>query len=935
MGARSRWARRIDVSALSHSNERRDDRDSSDPSGDPSLIDTICGEGQKPGRRRRTAVVRGVSIGRYVVLDRIGAGGMGVVYAAYDPDLDRRVALKVMRGRSRKPGSASEGRARLLREAQAMAKVDHEHVIAVHDVGTVDGRVFIAMEFIDGQTVGEWVRSEEPKTDAILDVFAAAGRGLAAAHAQGLIHRDFKPDNVLRGHDGRVRVVDFGLARREDAKRSRPIDITDPGDEEGTLPLQDQGGLLSTGERIDPRPSRPSLHPVSGGGDTVELSDPGASYPDADGDDAPLLRSSSRGRGDALASDLTRTGALVGTPAYMAPEQHMGAPATVRSDQFSFCVSLYEALYGHRPFAGETHAELVLNLTDGRIRPTPPNAKVAPGLRRVLLRGLSVDPAQRFPSMDALLAALRRDPRRRRTIAAAAGAGALVLSAGLWVGQGDVAAASMCEHAGDPLNGVWDRAAKRRYADAFLATDKPYARDAWLGVSAALDDYTDRWVAARLDACEATHVRGEQSGALLDLRMECLDERLDGVRVVTALLQDADPGVVEGALDAVQGLAGPEVCDDRRWLQARRSGEWSETDRVVVAQARRALQQARARIEMHRTEPARASIEQAAAAAHRVGDPTLQAEVLLAKADIEEAEGQLAAARQTLREGLLEAEAGGVDALVAEAWVGLVWLDGYRDARFDAGREAAEHARARLTRMGGDPELAVLLVSHEADLAYAEGRYDDSLAEHRHGLQLRRSLDGATHPRTADAHTGIGHALVALERYAEALGHYDSALTILERAHGPRHPHLAHALTNVGVTQEYLGDLAAAAATHERALAVAEGAYGRNHVAVAEVLNNYASVLHLRGQLPRARAAFERALRIWRNTYGEAHPDVAMALYNLAIVAEDGGDRGTAIELHREALRLRERVVGAEHPDVVASRRELAALVGPSARSVE
>jgi len=864
-------------------------------------------------------MMRGVSVGRYVVLERIGAGGMGVVYAAYDPDLDRRIALKVMRGRGRKPGSASEGRARLLREAQAMAKVDHENVIAVHDVGTVEGRVFIAMEFIDGQTVGEWVRTEDPTAAAIVDAFAAAGRGLSAAHACGLIHRDFKPDNILRGYDGRVRVVDFGLARREAASRPRPVEVTDPGDEVATLPLPDQGSNT---------PSRPSLHPVSGGGDTVELSDPGAWHPESDGDDTPQLPPSSAGRGDALASDLTRTGALVGTPAYMAPEQHMGAPASARSDQFSFCVALYEALYGHRPFAGETHAELVLNLTDGRIRPTPPNAKVAPGMRRVLLRGLSVDPGQRFPSMDALLAALRRDPRRRRTIAAAAGAGALVLGLAVSAGGGELRAESMCAHAADPLQGVWDDAAKRRYAEAFLATDKPFARDAWLGVSAALDDYTDRWVAARTDACEATHVRGEQSGALLDLRIECLDERLDAVRVVTALLQDADSGVVEGALDAVQGLARPDVCADRQRLQSRGSGDWTETDRVVVSQARRALQQARVRIEMHRPEPARGSIEQADAAARRVGDPTLRAEVLLAQADIEEAEGQLAAARQTLRAGLLQAEAGGVDALVAEAWVGLVWLDGYRGARFDAGRSAAEHARARLERMGGDPELEVLLVSHEADLAYAEGRYEESLLEHQHGLELREGLDGTSHPRTADAHTGIGHALLALERYAEALGHYDAALAILEQAHGPRHPHLAHALTNVGVTQEYLGDLAAAAATHERALAVAEGAYGRAHPAVAEVLNNYASVLHLRGQLPRARAAFERALRIWRDTYGQEHPDVAMALYNLAIVAEDSGDRGIAIELHQASLQLRERVQGPDHPDTIASRGELESLVG-------
>ena len=318
---------------------------------------TTGGEREEPRR-----LDRGEVVGRYVVVEVLGVGGMGVVYAAYDPELDRRVALKLLNPRG--AGSRAEkGRARLLREAQALAKLSHPNVVSVHDVGEHEGQVFVAMEFIDGVTLKAWIRQGPHPWREVVDVLSRAARGLMAAHAKEMTHRDFKPDNVMLRGEGlqrRVVVMDFGLA-------STP----------------------STSAEFDATASA-SL----------------ASNLDLD--------------------SLTRTGAVMGTPAYMAPEQHAGHTDSL-SDQFSFCVTLYEALYGSRPFRGDTLPEQVAAVTTGEVEPAPARSPVPRWLREVVLRGLAADPEARWPSMQALLQALHADPSRKRW----ALAGGAVVAGGL------------------------------------------------------------------------------------------------------------------------------------------------------------------------------------------------------------------------------------------------------------------------------------------------------------------------------------------------------------------------------------------------------------------------------------------------------------------------------------------------------------------------
>jgi serine/threonine protein kinase len=275
-----------------------------------------------------------LTIDRYRILGCIGQGGMGIVYAAHDERLGRTVALKLLR-----PELGRTGTGDLAREAQSLAKLSHPNVVAVFDVGEHAGQLFVAMEYVEGQSLRRWLETPRPLS-AILDVFIAAGEGLAAAHRAGMVHRDFKPDNVLVGVDGRPRILDFGLARPHDQQR--------------------------------------------------EL------IPPAFADNA-----------QATATSLSRHGVVLGTPAYMAPEQHLGERADARSDQFGFCVALYQALYRSLPFATDDLRALSLAIVSGKLTPPPVLPSVPDRLRRLVIRGLRVDPQARYTDMDALLSELR------------------------------------------------------------------------------------------------------------------------------------------------------------------------------------------------------------------------------------------------------------------------------------------------------------------------------------------------------------------------------------------------------------------------------------------------------------------------------------------------------------------------------------------------
>jgi serine/threonine protein kinase len=310
------------------------------------------------GALPRKALSIGDRVGRYLVLASLGAGGMGVVFAAYDPQLDRKIALKLLR--SGLAGSSKDARTRLRREAQAIAQLSHPNVVSIYDVGTTDdGDLYIAMEFVEGETLTTWLKMYPRTWREIIDVFVQAARGLLSAHRVGLLHRDFKPDNVLVGGDGRVRVTDFGLAR----------------------------SLLAPEEVAQVKPVMTALN---------------------------------------LA--LTATGTVLGTPRYMPPEQLTVGELDARSDQFSFCVALYEALYGSHPLRGGTSVSMLER--GDKALPPPEGGKIPVAIGRAVLRGLERDRAGRFPSMASLIDELVPPPRRSPIRYAAFASAALLLVGG-------------------------------------------------------------------------------------------------------------------------------------------------------------------------------------------------------------------------------------------------------------------------------------------------------------------------------------------------------------------------------------------------------------------------------------------------------------------------------------------------------------------------
>jgi serine/threonine-protein kinase len=333
-----------------------------------ALADDTGGQAEEPG-----AGAPPRTVGRYVVERELGRGGMGSVYAARDPELGRKIAIKLIHAERPGPSDPDRSRARLLREAQALARVTHPNVVAIYDVGTFEGQVFIAMEYVEGSTLTDWLAGEPRTPSEIVSMLVQAGRGLAAAHAQGVVHRDFKPDNVWIGSDGRARVLDFGLARA-----TCPVEAEPPGTD-------------------------------------LRVRDPTRSPP-------PTA---------ALAGPLTEPGRFLGTPAYMAPEQLKRGPVDARTDQFSFCVALHQALHGELPFAGKGASELLAAIEQRRIAEGPNARRVPARVRRALRRGLSPDPADRFDSMDRLLVALERRPATNRRRVATAGALALLAAAAL------------------------------------------------------------------------------------------------------------------------------------------------------------------------------------------------------------------------------------------------------------------------------------------------------------------------------------------------------------------------------------------------------------------------------------------------------------------------------------------------------------------------
>ncbi len=765
---------------------------------------------------------RGDSLGRYVVLDKLGEGAMGAVYTAYDPELDRRVALKVLHPQAASSEAKTQGQGWLAREAKAMARLSHPNVIQVFDVGTLEGSgdVYIAMEHVDGETLRDWLIAEERTPGEVLDVFRQAARGLAHAHSQGVVHRDFKPDNCLIDRAGRVRVIDFGIARTEAAD-----------------------------EHLPPAPS----------GETAKI--------------ASLVQ--------------TQAGMIIGTPAYMSLEQLEGRAADERSDQFALCVSLYQGLYRQPPFAGESLLARMSEVIEGRVRPAPEHSPAPAWVEPVLRKGLSTQANDRYPSMDALLAALEppasRD-RGRGTTYAVVGLGALAaVAAGVAFAWPDPAPPPppLCQGLDARLDGVWDDARRAAVTQALGASERAHAGATVERVVAALDRRAEAWLAMRVEACEDTRVRQDVSEAAMDLRMGCLDRRLAELDTAARVLEDTGAETVDQAVQLVVELPPLERCADLARLEAEAAHEpppaLAERVRELGHDATRVRTLARAGA-YDEAETASAALVEAA---REVGYDPLTSEALIARSSSLVHAGDFPEARDVLMEAAWRASSSDDPRLEAEAWIGLVFVVGSKLREREEGLRYEGFARAALGRAGDAPILEARLAYYLGLIRAAIGQDEDALASLRQAESIYRTALEEDDWRFASVIGAQASALNHLGRSAEAIAEYQRAIDLLQASLGPDHPSNAALMNNLAIALRRAHRLDEARAAFERALALKRLAYGADHPSVALTLVNLGG-LHARlGDFERARGLFREARDLRARTLGESHP-----LYTNTLVAE-------------------------------------------------
>jgi tetratricopeptide (TPR) repeat protein len=803
---------------------------------------------------------QGTVVGRYMLVGRIGAGGMGVVYQAYDPELHRRVAIKFLRASSDGSVEPSDGRSRLLREAQAIARLADPNVISVHDVGTFESQVFVAMELVDGETLTEWLRAAPRGWRDILSMFRQAGRGLAAAHAAGLVHRDFKPDNVLVGRDGRARVLDFGLVRDTTA-------LAQPAE---TEPV-------------------PSVLPA-------ELADGKTLLPDA------------------LSSPMTKTGVFMGTPSYMAPEQFLRQPADARTDQFSFCVALWQALYGERPFAGDNVVEIGMSVIEGRLREPPRKTKVPAWVRAVLTRGLSLDPAARHPSMDALLAALvDTKVERWRGVAAVALFAAIVIASAVVLWRGRTRGNELCGGAEDALADAWSPARAEAVHAAFAKLGKGYGEATYQAVAHALDDYARAWSAMHRDACVATRVRGTQSEDLLDLRMECLESRRQELRALSGLFTGADEKLLERALQSTQGLTPVASCGDVAALRTPVRLPSDPKTRDQVRTLRAAFAAAKEQFDAGRYKEAMAATRPLAEETHALGYRPLEAEVarLLGAIAVQLDDKELS--RNALYQCVAAAEAGRADEERARCWITLIRA-AKQSGQHDLELKYEAIADGALTRLGDPPYLRSMFESAVAARLRGGGDFAGAIGHEKKAVDLRIAALGPDAVQVAYALSNLGHSLDENGRYEEALAVEQRALAIEERTLGVDHPDIGYVLNHLGNVYEDLGRLEEADIYYRRALTVRERALGPESTSVADVLNNLGIVAFARKQYAPAADYARRSLAIRQKALGPDDADVAMSLDNLGAVLRAQHKYTEAMAAFKRALAIMEKQMGPSHP---------------------
>jgi serine/threonine-protein kinase len=795
--------------------------------------------------------------GRYMVFEQLGQGGMGVVLAAYDSRLERRVALKLLRPQEASGSSASDGEARLAREAQAMARLNHPHVVAVYDSGTLeDGALFIAMEYVEGATLRRWCEQQPRSWREVLQAYLAAGRGLAAAHAAGLIHRDFKPDNVLVGNDGRVRVTDFGLARANSGPSLPDQPPASPTPETWSHELTLPGTLMGT-----PRYMAPEQ--VQGAAANV--------------------------RTDLYAFCVSL---------YEALYRQLPFPEASMAEYFR---ARREGRVTPPPAQSEVPTWVARTVLQG-LQADPLQR---PASMEALLAALQDDPE------------VKRQARRRSL--AVASVGLVLAGLAIWGWARQHAQEPVCGRVERRLDGIWDATVKERVRGALLGTGLPYAQDTAERVSSALDGYARRWVQQSTELCEAG--QAARLPRLAVLRESCLERRRSRLRATTELLaREADPELLKKAAQSAQSLPPLEDCADDEALTAAVPPPEDPTVRAQVEALQEQVDRVEALNEAGKYKEGLAAGEALLPQVEPVGHAPLHARLLLLLGRLKEALGDYKGSEALARQALDVSSRGRDLVVMSRAMSLLAEVVGQRQQRLKEAAPLEPVIQA-LAESTGDELTQAVAFNNLGALYIMQGKYPEAGDAFSRSVALREKVLGPEHPLVAASRNNLAIATWWMGKYEDASREAERALSIQEKALGPEHPEVLGTLANAAIMLDELGRYDEGLKRYERALRLQEKVQGPEHPDVARVLGNMAITLNIVGRYEEARQHIERAIALAEKLHGPEHPEVGNLRNTLGSTLASLERYTEALDQYARALTLREKTLGPAHMLVAESLR--------------
>lgn len=795
------------------------------------------------------------TIGRFESLGVLGRGGMGIVLRARDPKLDRPVALKLLHPGKWRGTADTIGESRLHREAQAMARLSHPNVVTVYEMGRIGDDDFIAMELIEGSTLRGWLKESPRAWSDIVKMFIGSGQGLAAAHAASLVHRDFKPENVLVDKQDRPRVSDFGLVA---AGVAVPLD--------GILPT-------NPGERIS--------------------------------------------------NELTVNGAVVGTPAYMAPEQWAGLEVDERTDQFAFCVSLWESLHGERPFAGADGSELRSNVLAGQMRtPAKGNATrdiSARGQRLVeaaLRRGLATDPSQRFSSMNQLIAQLQQATVRssKAPMMALAGAALVAGAAGLYVAKRQSAEASPCGKSATEMEQGWNAQVAADLAARFAATGLAFAPGEWNAVQASLDAYGQRWIRGANESCVATHEKKIQSQELLDKRTACLQRGKLAMFALVQTLKNVSKETASEARAAAMKLPDMEACDDLTRLGTLAPLPTDPALRAQISLLQQRLAQIEAAQKSKLDGTLLAKLDELVVDAKKIGYPSIVAEALRTKGELKQAAGAEKESESAYREAAIVAAEAKDDLLAARAWLGVLQLlSEQRESA--AATQAIEPVVEAALRRAGEPRD--LRFEYQAVMGVVFARREEFDKAYEFMLAAKPVAETKPEWKARNAND-IAVLIAKRDRSEQALPYAVLADTYAKEAWGDKHPQYATVLVMHGMILDSVGRHQEAMALLAQAVAIFEGAFGRDSAAVSDALLGLGNVARTMGNDEQAMRCFDESIKL-NEKLNRSAARKALPLTAMAMLLSETQRPAESLEPFTKAMEMLESTAGKDSSDYLMS----------------